>query len=537
MNFKTNNELQFDCRGLALVLALFAGTATGGVGDTERVSVANDGTEAIAGAAPWKISISEDGRFVVFNSTSDDLVDYDPTSGCCDLFLRDRKLETTEMVSVSTDGEVGYGTTYESDITPDGRYVVFESWAANLDSSACNANGTGDIYVRDRVAGTTECISFHSDGVTVSNGRSQFPAVSGDGRYIAYTSAADNLVDDDTNGVADVFVHDRHTGETKRISVTDNGDQANGKSVWLDITRDGRFVVFDSAATNLVPDDSNAKLDVFIHDTLASTTRRVSVTSTGAQSDGGSGSPRISANGQFVVFHSSASNLKTVPGGGDFNPYIHNLLTGETESVNINDDGIAGHGRSIDAVVSGDGRFVAYQSQANNLDGRDNLNDWNYFVRDRQEGTVQLVDVSSEGEKSNPSSTFFNGRVAISENGRFVAFSSPGINLVPDDLNDQIDTFVHQIRPFTPQEMIEEVISLIVDLNLNNGISNSLDAKLNSAVNALADVNQNNDVAACNSLDALINAVEAQSGGMIPVEDALEIIDSILEIQAELACG
>lgn len=536
MNGKTIGRVLINYMALVLALSLFAGSAAGEVGDTERVSVASGGFEA-GGAAPWTIGISGDGRFITFNSPADDLVDFDTTSSCCDLFLHDRQLGITEMISVDPGGEPGGGTTYESDITPDGRYVVFESWAADLDLSSCSGNGTGDIYLRDRVTSITECISFHSDGITVSNGRSQYPAISGDGRYIAYTSVASNLVDDDTNGVSDIFVHDRQTGETKRVSVSSTGEEGNGRSVALDISGDGRFVVFDSEASNLVPGDTNARWDVFVYDMQADSVRRISVTSSSEQGVRTSRFPRISADGNWAVFHSDSYNLKTVPGGGDFNPYIHNLTTGETESININNDGIAGNGRSIFAVVNGNGRFVAYQSQARNLDERDELNDWNYFVRDRLEGTMQLVDVSSEGEKSDPSPAAFNGRAAISDNGVFVAFASPGSNLVPNDLNDQWDIFVHQIRPFTPQEMLEELIGFIIDLGLDNGIGNGLEALLSSALDALTDMNDNNDVAACSKLSALINAVEAQVGETISAEDAEYIVDEVQQVQAALGCG
>ena len=225
----------------------------------------------------------------------------------------------TSRVSVSSAGVQGNGsngTTLVTSISADGRFVTFNSTASNL--VAGDSNAVGDVFVHDRQSGATTRVSVDSAG-NQANGVSTRPAISADGRFLAFESAASNLVDGDTNGVADVFVHDLQTGTTTRVSLTNTGEQANGQSFGstagpdLALSADGRFIAFQSRATNLVAGDTNNQLDVFVRDRTALTTTRVSVSSGGAQSGPPipviDASPAISADGRFVAFTSGASNL------------------------------------------------------------------------------------------------------------------------------------------------------------------------------------------------------------------------------------
>src|SRR5438132_6325767 len=261
---------------LVLLTALWGRSA--GAQTTERVSVASDGTtegnDASLGSA-----LSADGRFVAFDSAATERVAGD-TNVASDVLVHDRQTGTTERVSVASDGTQGNGSSgllsfaFPPALSADGRFVAFVSFAANL--VAGDTNGATDVFVHDRQTGTTERVSVASDG-TQGDGTSSSSALSADGRFVAYHSAATTLVAGDTNGATDVFVHDRQTGTTERVSVASGGTQGNGISAAPALSGDGRFVAFHSTATNLVAGDTNGAPDVFVHDRQAGTTERVSV--------------------------------------------------------------------------------------------------------------------------------------------------------------------------------------------------------------------------------------------------------------------
>jgi Tol biopolymer transport system component len=210
------------------------------------------------------------------------------------------------MASVSSDGVGGDDLSWESDINADGRFVAFESGASNLVPG--DTNGVPDIFVRDRATGTTERVSVSSEGVE-GNSVSWNPAISPDGRYVVFMSYASNLVTGDTNLSGDIFVHDRQTGVTERVSVSNGSTEGNGDSFDPAVSTYGRYVAFISFASNLVTGDTNNRSDIFVHDRQTGVTERVSVSSAGAQSNGFSELPDISGDGRFVTYYSAASNL------------------------------------------------------------------------------------------------------------------------------------------------------------------------------------------------------------------------------------
>jgi Tol biopolymer transport system component len=228
------------------------------------------------------------------------------------------------------------------------------------------------VGVASAAPGVTERVSVSSSG-TEADFISEMPAISADGRVVAFASLAGNLVTQDTNGVADIFVHDRVTGTTERVSVDSRGRQGDGHSGIVGvagypaISADGRFVAFPSAATNLVKKDRNGATDIFVHDRLTGTTERASVSSAGVQSNGFSEGPAISADGRFVAFHSNADNL--VPGDDNFadDVFVHDRLTGATERASVSSTGVGGNSTSFLAELSADGRFVVFTSGAENL--------------------------------------------------------------------------------------------------------------------------------------------------------------------------
>ena len=282
---------------------------------------------------------------------------------------------------------------------------------------------------------TTTRVSVASDG-TQTNLNSFAPALSGDGRYVAYSSYASNLVADDTNGREDVFVHDRNTGATTRVSVTSDGTQADHRSGTPKISADGRYITFASEASNLVPGDTNAETDVFVHDRITATTTRVSVASDGTQGNGHSSHPTISGDGRFIAYQSSASNLVAGDMNGRGGVFVHDRDAGITTKVSAAPDGTQADGISEYPVISSDGRFVAYMFSASNLPPGSSFRNVHLF--DRNTSTSTQVSVASDGTPVDGNSEY----PVISRDGRFVAYQSEASNLVPGDLNGRIDVFV-----------------------------------------------------------------------------------------------
>jgi len=407
-------------------------------GTTTRVSIASDGTQG--NDSSGLSVISADGRYVVFASQASNLVDGD-TNDCQDIFVHDRVTGQTERVSVASDGTQSNGISYKRFISADGRYVTFESEAGNLVSD--DTNDLRDIFVHDRVTGQTERVSVASDG-TQGDGSSIWSSISADGRYVAFVSGASNLVSDDTNIYMDIFVHDQVTGQTERVSVASDGAQGNGQSAYpsyVSISADGRYVVFGSGASNLVSGDTNGVDDVFVHDRETSQTTRVSVASDGTQGSGMSYYSSISADGRYVVFTSYASNLVSDDTNGYTDIFVHDRVTGQTERVSVASDGTQGD-LSCGwwySSISADGRYVAFDCHARNLVPGDTNSRSDVFVHDRVTGQTERMSVASDSTQGNSDSWV----PSISADGRYVAFGSGASNLVSGDTNGKADIFVH----------------------------------------------------------------------------------------------
>jgi Tol biopolymer transport system component len=415
-------------------------------GDTERVSLRSDGAE-IGGGASTYTAISGDGRYSAFVSGASDIVAGD-TNSSLDVFVHDRLTGSVSRVSVGSDGTQGAAGSAGPSISADGRSVAFVSAASNLVEG--DGNARSDVFVHDRQTGATTRISVSSDG-DEGNENSFGPNISAGGRFVAFESRASNLVAGDTNGYGDIFVHDRQTGITSRVSVAGDGSEGNGDSEKPAISVDGRFVAFDSTATNLVGGDTNGYDDVFVHDRATGATTRVSVSSDGTQGDGASLRPDLTANGRHVVFNSAASNLVGDDSNGYQDVFVHDRETGVTTMESDGADGGGSDGHSSEAVISDDGRYVAYYSSATNLVANDTNGEYDIFVRDRQTGVTTRVSVSESGAEADSSSEV----AAISADGRFVAFASDSANLVPGDTNGLNDVFVHQYLPDPPSPVTD----------------------------------------------------------------------------------
>ena len=431
--------------GAAAVLLTVAGATPAAAASapsvvTTRVSVSCNGTQANSYA--FEPAISGNGRYVAYFSDASNLVRGD-TNDRNDVFVYDRRTRCVERVSVTSAGrQVGRGGQQPA-ISDNGRYVVFASEAPDLVRGDTNA--FADIFVRDRARDTNDRVSVTSGGRQQTGGGAASPEISDNGRYVVYWSAATNLVPGDTNEEMDVFRYDRRTGRTERISVATDGTQGNARSGFPggpDLSRDGRDVVFESEASNLVPNDFNGNaLDVFLRDTKTGRTSLVSLASDGSQGAGDSYWPSISDDGRFVTFNSDAANL--VPGdtNGTWDVFVRDLKRGVTTRVSVASDGTQGNDISYPSDISGNGRYVAFFSIAGTLVANDTNGTWDIFVHDRYTRRTVRASVGSDGTQANGASQL----PSIADKGHAVVYESDATNLVRPDTNDNTDVLLSQL--------------------------------------------------------------------------------------------
>ena len=323
-------------------------------------------------------------------------------------------------------------------VAGEGRYVFWVTAASNLVPD--DTNGVSDIFVRDRSTASTGRVSVSSTGEQANAGLTGGLAVSRDGRFVAFSSEASNLVPGDTNGVADVFVRDRAEGTTTRVSVSSSGAQANGSSnTWqIGMSANGRYLAFDSGASNLVSGDTNGARDVFVHDRATGTTTRVSVTSSGKQSQGETRALAISGNGNRLLFWGIDNvNLVREDTNGRNDVFVHDRTTGATSLVSLGWDGRQGDTDIIPyyggAALTHDGRYAFFQSGGNNLIPGDQNFAVDIFRRDLSTGTTTLVSLTYQSSLMPDRAGAYLG--SITPDGRYLAFWSQSPSLVPDDNN------------------------------------------------------------------------------------------------------
>ena len=370
----------------------------------------------------------------------------------------------TQRVSVAKDGGEPDARSNQPSISGNGRYVAFTSDATNMVDG--DTNGFSDVFVRDLDQSTTVRVSVAGDG-TQGNKSSYWPYISSNGRYTSFVSEATNLVINDTNEVADVFVHDNKTGETKMASVTSDNTPGNDLSFWTSISSDGRYVAFMSAATNLVSSDTNDSWDIFVHDMKTGGTTRISVTSDGKEANSQSEYPVISEDGRYVAFASDATNLVEGDSNGYRDVFEYDRKTSKIFRVSVASDGTqANEGTEMGAIaISADGRYVAFASLATNLVAEDTNQNWDIFVHDRDTGETTRVSVASDGAQANAGSF----GVGISGQGRYVTFGSNANNLTDGDTNNAQDVFVHDRQ--TGQTRLVSVASDGTEGNLASGFT------------------------------------------------------------------
>ena len=370
-------------------------------------------------------AFSADGRYVVFESGATNLVPGDANDRF-DVFVHDRQTKVTTRVSVNPEGGDPNGGSSWPSVSGDGRYIAFHSNATNLVPG--DTNESEKIFLYDQETATISLLNVSTTGGD-PNGNLFVPHLSADGRFVAFNSRASNLVSGDENGVGDIFVHDRETETTTRVTVNTEGGDPDGFSfARFPLSANGRFVTFQSTATNLVAGDSNGVNDIFVYDRETGTTTRVSVNMEGGDPDGESTLPSMSADGRYVAFRSIATNL--VPGdtNGVEDIFVYNRQTETTERVNVSTAGEEGNILSFDPYLSTNGRFVVFMSGATNLVQGDSNGVQDVFVHDRLTMRTTRENVNNRGEEAND----FSQSPVLSEDGRFVAFVSFATNLVGD---------------------------------------------------------------------------------------------------------
>lgn len=436
-------------------------------------------------------AISADGRYLVFQSLAGNLVSGD-TNGNIDIFLVDRENESIKRINMGPGRAQANGDSYSPVVTREGK-VYYHSYADNLVDG--DTNGEGDVFSYDgyhtyitskfsnrtlanrmsaspSVSDDDELVAFESPATNLvdrdtngvqdiffkgnslginklkrasvtsyalvdSNGDSSSPSISQSGRYIAFESAASNLVPGDNNRANDVFIYNRLSGEIKRYSVGDNGEETNNASIDPKISADGGGVVFASAATNLVDGDTNGCYDIFLKQCINGATYRV-MGAGGVQPNNHCYQP-VPGNNRQVAFYSPATNLVAGDANGCSDVFVANVLVNSIERVSVSSAGVEGNGASAYPAMTPDARYVAFVSAASNLVHGDTNRTIDVFVYDLEEHTIERVSLNNEGEQGNGNCWTPD----ISEDGRYVSFSSSSDNLVAGDSNGVVDVFVY----------------------------------------------------------------------------------------------
>jgi Tol biopolymer transport system component len=419
--------------------------------------------------------ISDNGQFVVFRSNAANLFPLKtganhPTGKeplddyWGDTFVHDLQTGETSLVSINSEGVRADNDSWDADISADGRFVVFATSASNLGECDQLQGCRIGVYIHDRQSGETHRVSKAPDGGQ-EDVDSRSPSISGDGNQVAFQSGSTNLIEGDTNESTDIFVANLSSGVIIRVSVDSTGQQANAPSYKPEISANGRFVVFESFADNLVPGDSNNTCDnnldgisiencpdIFLHDLLTGQTTLVSILTNGTQSDGWSRNATISGDGSVVAFASTGSNLDGFEDDyacdtdsdleeDDNCPdvFLRNLNTGVTTIITRTVTGGAALGWADFPSLSASGRFVSFESDSEHLVEEDASGNTDIFVYDSQTGKNKRVSVSSTGTEANDNSI----GSSISADGQLIAFTSYADNLVIGDTNENSDVFVH----------------------------------------------------------------------------------------------
>lgn len=421
--------------GLALgAVVAFPGTAVAAGPDTGLVSVSSSGGPADAPSD--RPQISGDGRWVTFDSQATNLVPGTSTK-VRRVYARDLQTGATQAVSVDRSDKPSDAWSSFSWPSDDGGLVAFTSDATDLVEPATVRRG---VFVRDLTAGVTELVSVSSNGTRANRAASR-PMITGSGRYVGFSSAATNLDPRATSGIEQTYVRDRLLGTTTLISVTSGGGSGNATSYRAMVSQDGRFVAFSSRANNILPGDTNGAEDVFLRDVSLGTTTRISVASDGAQVSRGGNRPYLTPDGRFIAFNTYAA-LLPADTNGKSDVYVYDRSTGSPTRASVAADGGNGSGDSLRGFLSDNGRYVFFNSFSNNLVASDaNGGRGDVFVRDLVDNATTLLSQSWYGGGSDDNSF----RPVPSGDGGTVTYLSRASNLVQGDQSQSYQVYaVHR---------------------------------------------------------------------------------------------
>jgi len=391
-------------------------------------------------------AVNLNGTGVAYNSNALNLVSPPVQSFRNQVYLRPIADVTSQLISKAPDGKAGNFPSepggFAPSVSADSRFVAFSSQATNLVPD--DSNGLEDVFVYDRESGQMELIS--RTPTELANGVSSFPRLSADGRYVAFQSNASNLVDNDTNNTTDVFLYDRQDHVMRLVSVSNTGALGNGRSLTPSISADGRVITFASRATNLVSTPlSGAFEQIFVTDWQSNAIELASVNDAGQPANEISFLPVLTSDGGTVAFKSEAFNLVPNDTNGEPDVFVRERAAGDTQRVSVDSFGNQSNGLSAAPGISGDGRFVAFASFASDFVPEDGNGLGDVYVYDRfppgrSQGLIARVTVGLDGAQPDAGVTDFP--VSISTDGRWIAFSSAATNLVPNDTNNDIDAFL-----------------------------------------------------------------------------------------------
>ncbi len=420
----------------AAALLLMGNVSPAAQGDwvTTRTSIASSGVEA--NSASRVSSISADGRYVAFESFASNLVPGD-TNNAADIFLLDRQTGIVALVDVAIGGGPGDQGASAPEISDDGAWIGFVSSSTDLVSG--DTNGRMDVFLASVATGAIQRVSLTAAGGE-TNGDSTYFALSGDGNAIAFLSFANDVVSSDTNGMPDVFVRDRLSGTTTRVSLASSGAQGNFLCGLVAISADGSKVAFESSSDNLVSGDTNGTQDIFVHDRVFGTTTRVSVGTGGVEANGWSSEPALSGDGNVVAWVTDSTNLDPADTNWYRDVYTRDLLTSVTTVSSVSSNGTVGNDESGTPDLSQDGSYLVFWSRASNLSSGPANVLKDVFFRDRNVGLTIQLSRDSFGRPGAHHS--WNPR--ISPDGRWIPFTSTASNLVVGDNNYFDDTFLSE---------------------------------------------------------------------------------------------
>jgi Tol biopolymer transport system component len=443
---------------LASLIVLTPLVAHAAVGDLGLVTRGADGVTPANGGSGPGAAVSGNGRFVAFESSASNLSD-GAQAGVKNIYLYDRRSDTTTVIS-RADGVDGVGADGDSTspaISPAGRFVAFASAADNL--SADDDNGVQNVFLRDTHLNTTILISRATDGTAAQGGDSGHPAVASNG-FVTFDSTADNLSPDDDDSYSNVYVRDIVENTLRvvsRISFASVNIPADGDSYGPTIDEEGRRIAYTSTADNLFGRDNNAVSNVFVTDIRTNFTTAASLTSGGflasGPSDGDSYGAKISGNGRYVAFHSLADNFvdESIQTPAIVDVFRRDIQAGETLLVSraTGADGAPAFADSSDPAITYDGRYVAYASSAGNLSTEDTA-DADVFVRGMEENATELM--SRAGGATGAAADGPSYAPAFSRDGRFLVFSSDAANLTDgdDDQTPVRDLFMRHLSVAPP---------------------------------------------------------------------------------------